>query len=299
MFNFIKSTFTTIISHVSNQLHNLFARTHIDEQALKELELLLLSADTGIKTTNIIIENLKRAAQQGMLSNGQQLHHELKKQLLALLPAQEFSASATVYLLVGINGSGKTTFAGKLAHALHTQDNTIMLIAADTFRAAAVEQLTIWADRTQATLVKGNPAQEPASVVFAGCEQFKKGNFDKLIIDTAGRLQTKTNLMQELAKIKRIIEKQLPEARICTLLTLDAMLGQNSFEQAKVFNECTTVDGIVLTKVDGTGKGGIVFSIMQELHIPVAYLSHGERLEQLQVFNGTEYVEQLITRKDT
>ena len=293
MFNFLKEAFNKIYSQVTSNLNSLFSRTHIDQEALTELQTLLISADTGVKTTKIIIENLKQKALQGNLSTGQQLHDALKEQLLSLLPNNLAHTHADVYLLVGINGSGKTTFAGKLAHNL-SSNNKVLLVAADTFRAAAVEQLSVWAQRSHVTIATGKPNQEPASVVFAGCEQFKNEQFQKLIIDTAGRLQTKANLMQELAKIKRIIEKQLPNAKICTLLTLDAMLGQNSFEQAKLFNECIKLDGIVLTKMDGTGKGGIVFSIAQELHIPIAYLSYGEHKEQLKIFNAQEYVEQLL-----
>jgi fused signal recognition particle receptor len=294
MFNFIKNTLKKVYSQITSQLQGLFSRTHIDEEALKELETILINADTGIKTTKTIIANLKAQAVQGALADGKQLHDALQQQLLQLLTARPADLVADIYLLVGINGSGKTTFAGKLANQLTAQGNSVMLVAADTFRAAAVEQLTVWAQRTGTTLVTGNPAQEPASVVFAGCEQFKKTGANKLIIDTAGRLQTKTNLMNELAKIRRIIEKQAPDARVCTLLTVDAMLGQNSFEQAKLFHECIKIDGIVLTKMDGTGKGGIVFSITQELGIPVAYISCGEGIEQLQPFDAQEYVTQLL-----
>lgn len=294
MFNFIKDALTKVYTQVSTKLRGLFTRTTIDEQTLKELELLLLSADTGVKTTKNIIEHLKLKAQQGNLQTGQQLHDTLQEQLLGILTTQSVDLQADVYLLVGINGSGKTTFAGKLAHQLHTSATPVMLIAGDTFRAAAVEQLTIWAHRTGTELFTGKPHQEPASVVFAGCQHFKDKQYKKLIIDTAGRLQTKTNLMNELTKIKRIIMQQLPDKKICTLLTIDAMLGQNSFEQAKLFNECIALDGIVLTKMDGTGKGGIVFSINQELKIPIAYLSFGEQLEHLKIFDAQHYVEQLL-----
>ena len=164
-----------------------------------------------------------------------------------------------VYLLVGINGSGKTTFAGKLANSFTKNGKRCLLAAADTFRAAAPEQLTEWSKKSDASLFTGTQNQDPASVVFGACDQYKKENFDTLIIDTAGRLQTKDNLMKELEKIKRIVAKQLPDHQVTTLLTIDAMLGQNSFSQAKIFNEATDVNGLVLTKMDGTGKGGIIF----------------------------------------
>jgi fused signal recognition particle receptor len=199
-----------------------------------------------------------------------------------------------VFVLVGINGSGKTTFAGKLAHKLKQEGNNVLLVAADTFRAAAPEQLTAWAQNIGVDIVLGTPNQDPAAVVFAGCERFKKENYDAIIIDTAGRLHTKTNLMNELAKIKRVITKQLPDKSITTLLTIDAMLGQNSFEQAKLFKECTDVNGIVLTKMDGTGKGGIVFAIAHQLHIPIAYISFGEQLDNIKLFDAQEYVHDLL-----
>ena len=197
---------------------------------------------------------------------------------------------------MGINGSGKTTFAGKLAYDLHKQGKKVLLVAADTFRAAAPEQLKQWAIRTGASIINGKEGQDPASVVFTGCEQFKSQGFDALIIDTAGRLQTKTNLMKELEKIHKIISRQLPNYTPCTLLTIDAMLGQNSFEQATLFNESTQLDGIVLTKMDGTGKGGIVFAITQQLGIPVAYIAYGEQPEQLKLFNAQEYVQELLNQ---
>jgi fused signal recognition particle receptor len=219
----------------------------------------------------------------------------LRSMLTAILKATpQPTSSSRVHLLVGINGSGKTTFAGKLAHFYKKQGKKVLLVAADTFRAAAPEQLTAWAQASDTPLVIGAPNQDPASVVFMGCEKFNKEQFDILIIDTAGRLQTKVNLMNELAKIKRIIQKQLPNETINTLLTIDAMLGQNSFEQAKLFKESTDVTSVVLTKMDGTGKGGIVFSIAQELAIPVAYISFGESNDQLASFNPEQYVEELL-----
>ena len=172
----------------------------------------------------------------------------------------------------------------------------MLLVAADNFRAAAPEQLKQWAERTHASIITGKEGQDPSSVVFAGCEQFKMQNFDTLIIDTAGRLQTKINLMKELEKIRKVIGRQLPNHSICTLLTIDSMLGQNSFEQATLFNESTQLDGIVLTKMDGTGKGGIVFAITQQLGIPVAYIAYGEQPEQLKVFNHQEYVQELLNQ---
>jgi fused signal recognition particle receptor len=204
------------------------------------------------------------------------------------------STNAQIYLLVGINGSGKTTFAGKLAHYYATQGKRVLLVAADTFRAAASAQLHIWAQQAGVTIVTGDAHQDPSSVIFAGCSRYINEKFDIFIIDTAGRLQTKTNLMHELAKIKKVITKQLPHSTVQTLLTIDAMLGQNSFEQAALFKECTSLSGIVLTKMDSTGKGGIVFAIAKELQIPVLYVSYGEKIDQMVPFDAPKYVQELV-----
>lgn len=295
MFSFIKNAFKKIFQQVTSKLATLFGRSHIDEETLKELEILLLSADTGVKTTRTIITELKKQCQDGSLQKGADLKDALKKILntiLASVPAP--NTTARVYVLVGINGSGKTTFAGKLAHHYKEKGKKVLLVAADTFRAAAPEQLTQWAAKSGVPIVLGKPNQDPASVVFTGCEQFKQNQADILIIDTAGRLQTKTNLMNELSKIKRIIDKQLPNEPVNVLLTIDSMLGQNSFEQAKLFKESTHVNGIVLTKMDGTGKGGIVFSITQELGIPIAYMTFGEQPNLFAPFNAENYVEELL-----
>lgn len=294
MFNFIKNALSKIYSHVTSKLQTLFARNTIDEETLRELELLLISADTGVKTTRTIIENLKKQWQTGKIQEGASLKQALEKELLAILNIQKTTPDCSVYLLVGINGSGKTTFAGKLAYNLAQQNKKVLFVAADTFRAAAPEQLKQWAQRTGASIIQGKEGQDPASVVFTGCQQFKTEGFDALIIDTAGRLQTKVNLMKELQKIRTIISKQLPDHTICTLLTVDAMLGQNSFEQATLFNESTNLNGIVLTKMDGTGKGGIVFAIAQQLGIPIQYVAYGEQPDQLKVFNAQEYVSDLL-----
>jgi fused signal recognition particle receptor len=297
MFSFIKQSLSKIYSAITEKAHALFGRSTIDQQTLAELELLLISADTGIKTTQKLIENLKKQANAGAITTGEQLKKALQEQLIQCLEivgkSPENKAdfkSGIAYLLVGINGGGKTTACSKLANMHKDQGEKVLLVAADTFRAAATEQLTEWANRLQIPIEIGTPNQDPSSVVFCGCERFNQEHFDTLIIDTAGRLQTKTNLMKELEKIKRIITRQLPDTKICTLLTIDAMLGQNSFEQATLFHESTQLDGIILTKMDGTGKGGIVFSISQELKIPIMYITFGEQISQIKHFDAREYV---------
>lgn len=294
MFSFIKDKLKKIYASVTSKLGTLFGKKTIDQATLKELEILLLAADTGVKTTRHIITQLEQQWHAGTIKEGTDLKKALSLLLLDILDQQQFHDDQTVTLLIGINGSGKTTFAAKRAHELAQQGKKVLLVAADTFRAAATEQLAQWAKSIGVDLVTGTDGQDPAAVVFAGCQKFKNENFDALIIDTAGRLQTKKNLMLELEKIKRVINKHLPDIPITTLLTIDSMLGQNSFEQAKLFNESTQVNGIVLTKMDGTGKGGIVFSIVNELHIPVAYISFGEQLDHYKIFDKQQYVQELL-----
>lgn len=293
VFGFLKNTLQKIYSTVTSPIKALFARP-IDEQALNDLEVILLSADTGIKTTKLIMEKVKNAWQHGSLKDGQDLKALLQEELLALLESEKFSNLSNVIVLVGINGSGKTTAAAKLGQLLKQQNKKILFVAADTFRAAATQQLERWAQQLNADIIIGTENQDPASVVFAGMQKYKTGNYDAVIIDTAGRLQTKVNLMKELEKIKRVIATQAPDQKITTLLTIDSMLGQNSFEQAKLFNESTPIDGVILTKMDGTAKGGIVFAISNELHIPVAYISFGEKAEQIKKFDASEYVQELL-----
>lgn len=279
---------------VTSQIINLFTSKQIDEKTLQELEAILLGADTGVKTTKKIMSILKEQWKSGIIQEGDDLKKALAHELLALLKDQKPPVITSLYLLVGINGSGKTTFASKLAHSLKKEGKRVLLVAGDTFRAAATQQLTEWAHKVGVEIFVGQQGQDPAAVVFQGCEKYKKEEFDALIIDTAGRLQTKTNLMKELEKIKRTITRCLPDELVTTLLTIDAMLGQNSFGQAQIFHECATLQGIVLTKMDGTGKGGIVFAIAQELGVPVAYLSYGEQPEALKLFDAQEYVSSLL-----
>ena len=294
MFGFIKSKLQKIYSQVTSKISALFAGNTLDENTLKELELILISADTGIKTTRVIIQNLKEKFQNGQLPEGMALKDALEHELLTILQAPQALPQSSIYLMVGINGSGKTTCCAKIAHSLMAHGKKVLLIAADTFRAAATQQLEQWAHKIQCPIITGTPGQDPAAVVFNGMQEYVRNNYDAVIIDTAGRLQTKINLMKELEKIKRVITKVVPNKSITTLLTIDAMLGQNSFEQAKLFNEAAAVNGIVLTKLDGTGKGGIVFGIAYELGIPTAFISFGEHVDQIKAFDAAEYVHDLL-----
>ncbi len=301
MFDFIKKNLQKIYSSITTSLLTIFSAKKISQESLQEIERILITADTGVITTKKIIASLNEQYTAGKIAEGSQLQQALEKELLLTLhQAGKPKTNSSIFLLIGINGSGKTTFAGKLAHSFTTQGKSCLLAAADTFRAAAPEQLKQWAMLSRSEIFIGTLNQDPAAIAFGACEKYKKDNTDILIIDTAGRLQTKENLMREIEKIKKVIQKQLPNQTIHTLLTVDAMLGQNSFEQAKVFHEAVQIDGIVLTKIDGTGKGGIIFSITQQLQIPIEYISYGEQMQDIKKFDAQEYVTNLVgSFKDT
>lgn len=305
MFGFIKDKLSKIYTTFTSKLAGIFKKETLDADAIKELENLLISADMGVKSTKKIITKLNQDFQDGKIKKGEDLKNALESLLIEQLHGKNLETQdCKVFVLVGINGSGKTTFASKLAHTFDSRSSLsmtggvgkkVLFVAGDTFRAAAVEQLNEWAKKLNVDIEIGKENQDPASVIFAGCERFKRENYDILIIDTAGRLQTKVNLMRELEKVKKVIVKQLPDSKICTLLTVDSMLGQNSLEQAKLFNESTNLDGIVLTKMDGTGKAGIAFAIVQELNIPIAFICFGEEVDKIKKFDAKEYVEQLLS----
>jgi fused signal recognition particle receptor len=296
MFQFLKEKIKKVYNNVTKKAISLFSRSTIDEDFFKELTVLLISADTGITTTTTIIEHLKQEVTAQRITTPEEIRLELEKQLISILQNHKvLDEMPEVTLLVGINGSGKTTFAGKIAHKIKSVGKKVLLVAGDTFRAAATEQLQEWGTKIGVEVFAGKQNQDPASVIFDACKEFKAGSYDHLIVDTAGRLQTKSNLMKELEKIKRIASKNLPDKKIHTWLTVDSMLGQNSFEQAKIFNKATSLDGIILTKFDGTGKGGIVFSITKELHLPIVYVTFGENVEALKSFSPEEYVQELFS----
>lgn len=293
MFDFFKNSLKKIYNSVTGKLQGIFGLTVIDSDVLSQLQKILLESDLGVQTTKVIIQNLEQAAKAGNLQTGVELKTLLEKQLCTALDLPKLELGKVI-LLVGINGSGKTTLASKLAYYYKMQGKKVLLVAADTFRAAAVNQLEEWANRLNLEMLQGLPNQDPAAVVYQGCEKFKNEQYDIVIIDTAGRLQTKTNLMQELGKIRRVVSKVLPNHAVSTLLTVDAMLGQNSLIQAQEFQKTIELNGVVLTKLDGTGKGGIVVAIAQQIHLPVVFISYGEQPEQLKLFDSKEYISGLI-----
>ncbi len=272
----------------------------IDEQVLAELEELLILSDIGVESAETIIDDLRKKSKELNASSPQEIIAILKNELIAILdgtlqnPQLTSPTKPYVISVVGVNGTGKTTTIGKLAQGFREQGKKVLVAAADTFRAAAIDQLEIWAERSGADTVHAQSGADPAAVAFDALKAALTRNIDILIIDTAGRLHTKTNLMAELSKIHRVLDRQLPGAPHEVLLVLDATTGQNGLSQARKFTEAVKVTGIVLTKLDGTAKGGIVFSIVKELGIPVRYLGLGEKIEDLEDFDPRQFVEALF-----
>ncbi len=276
------------------------ARTTIDDDVYDELEQILIEADLGVDTSLKLIEDMKRLAKERRIETPDALYDLLKEELTgALLPGDHTWVHAAVKpcvtLVVGVNGSGKTTTTGKLAAKLKAEGRSVMLGAADTFRAAAVEQLTIWSERASVPIVKHQDGADPAAVAYDATDAAIARGIDHLLIDTAGRLHTKVNLMEELRKVHRVIAKRMPDAPHEILLVLDATTGQNGLQQARIFTESIPVNGIVLTKLDGTAKGGIVIAIQRELGIPIKFVGVGEGIDDLQPFNPREFVDALFS----
>ena len=292
MINFIKKVY----EQFTTKANSIFSNNKLDNTFIKELYSLLISADTGVKTTNQIIEKLKIDIKNQKINNPQEAKKQLENLLINNLNKYQTEQELTpkVLLMVGVNGSGKTTFIAKFANLLKNNNKKILLVAGDTFRAAATEQLQNWAQKINIEIFIGKQNQDPASVIFEACKKFESEGFDHIIIDTAGRLQSKTHLMKELEKIKKTINKCLANKTIKTWLTIDAMLGQNSLTQAEIFHEATNLNGIVLTKLDGTGKGGVVFSITEKLQLPILYVTFGESIKDISHFKVEEYVKELL-----
>jgi fused signal recognition particle receptor len=280
------------------KVETLFTGRKIDEEALEELEEILISADVGTKAVGEIMITLREKVRRGEVKDADSLKEALKKEMVLILgqsyPLVIQGDRPFVILAVGVNGVGKTTTIGKLANRFRSQGLSVLLAAGDTFRAAGIEQLEIWADRANAQFVKHKSGSDPAAVAFDAIEAARHREIDVVIIDTAGRLHTKSPLMEELKKVKRVIEKAMPGAPQEILLVVDATTGQNALRQADIFNQAAGVTGIALTKLDGTARGGIVFAIRKDLGIPVRLIGIGEGLDDLRDFNPEEFVEALF-----
>lgn len=270
--------------------------SNISAEDLEELEIALLSADVGPKTTEKLLEEVKA---NWKLDPGERLSNLLKNSIISLFPPSfdivgRFLQGKWVILVIGVNGSGKTTTIGKLGKLLKDRGKSVIFVAGDTFRAAAIEQLEIWGERVGVPVIKHREGADPGAVAFDGLKSAKVRNIDIVIVDTAGRLHTKYNLMEELKKVKRVIEREREDYQLYTLLVIDATMGQNAINQAKIFNEALNIDGIAITKLDGTAKGGVVISIASELKIPVVLVGVGEGIEDMQSFNSKEFVDALF-----
>ncbi len=274
----------------------------IDDDFYEELEEILIMADLGINTTTAVIENLKAKVKEHKIRDPKECKNLLKASMREQMSlpdnAYEFENRKSVVLLIGVNGVGKTTSVGKLAGQLKDKGKKVMVAAADTFRAAAIEQLTEWAHRAHVDIIAQKEGSDPAAVIYDAVTAAKSRNVDVLICDTAGRLHNKKNLMEELRKIDRVIEREYPDAYRETLVVLDGTTGQNALLQAKQFNDVAEISGIVLTKLDGTAKGGIAIAIQSELKIPVKYIGVGEQIDDLQKFNPDDFINALFGKEE-
>lgn len=286
--NFVKKVETIVIGYAE-----------IDDNFLDDLEATMLTGDLGPKTTTYLMKEIRRGVTEGIINNTNEVMPFMEERITEMLGAQEEVLELhkpEVILVVGVNGVGKTTTIAKLAHYYAEQGKKVIIAAGDTFRAAASEQLSIWADRVGVSIVKHKEGADPAAVVFDACASALAKEADLVIVDTAGRLHTKVNLMEELKKIGRVADKQIPGAPHQTLLVLDGTTGQNAVSQAKLFGEAVPVTGIVVTKLDGTAKGGVVISIKEELGVPVRWIGVGEQMDDLRPFNAKEFANALFDK---
>ena len=267
----------------------------LDDEFYEELSDILIMADVGMETTELAVNRLKEKCKAEKIGDPARAREALKDILVDILKADPMRLSSPmVLIIIGVNGVGKTTSIGKLSSRLKAMGRRVVICAGDTFRAAAADQLSVWAERADVPIVKRTEGADPAAVVFDGVQAAKARHADVLIVDTAGRLHNKAHLMEELKKISRVVEREYPEAALSALLVIDATTGQNGLAQAKVFSEVAKLDGIILTKLDGTAKGGIAIAIRNELNLPVRYIGLGEKLDDMQPFDAREFVDAIF-----
>ena len=295
-FSKLKNALKKTREGLANALSNLFSKNKLGDDFYEELEEILISADISVTTAEDVVEEIRLEAKKEKLKDREFVTDLLKDVLEEkLTEAEELDVKyPAVIMLVGVNGVGKTTTVGKLANYFLSQKKSVTVAAADTFRAAAADQLTVWADRAKVRIVKHEEGSDPSAVVFDALTSAKAKGTDVVIIDTAGRLHVKANLMEELKKMSRVVERECPQANFYKLLILDATTGGNAVNQAQVFDEAVELDGIVLTKLDSSAKGGFVVSLCGELGIPVAFVGTGEKLEDIEKFNPEEFIEGLF-----
>ena len=298
-FDKLKQGLTKTKESINDKINNVFSNFRkVDEELLEELEEALIMSDMGVETSTQIISNLREKIKKEKIEESEQVKGALREEIEKILEkcdnSLKLETKPSVILVVGVNGVGKTTSIGKMAARLARDGKKVIVAAADTFRAAAVEQLEIWAQRAGAEVVKREEGVDPASVVFEAIRRTKESNADVLIIDTAGRLHNKKYLMDELNKIQKVVNKEMAEASKEVLLVIDATTGQNAISQVKAFKEQADITGIVLTKLDGTAKGGAVVGIVQENDIPVKFIGVGEQIDDMEIFNSKDFVKAII-----
>ena len=301
-FKRLKEGLSKTRNSIVDSFSSVFGASHIDDDFYEELEETFIMADMGYETTEKVIENLKERVKEARIKEPaackELIINIIRDQMMVDESAYDFEKKKSVILVIGVNGVGKTTTIGKLAAQYKKSGKKVLIAAADTFRAAAIDQLKTWADRAGVEMISHNEGADPAAVVYDAVSAAKARNTDILLIDTAGRLHNKKNLMDELAKMRRIISRDYPDENVESLIVLDGTTGQNALEQARQFSNVTEIDGIVITKLDGTAKGGIAIAIQAELNVPVKFIGIGEKIDDLQRFDPSAYVEALFSGFD-
>ncbi|MBQ8426225.1 MAG: signal recognition particle-docking protein FtsY [Clostridia bacterium] len=296
LFSKLKSVLSKTRDGIAKKLNDLFAKNKLGEEFYEELEDILISSDVSVKTTMEIVDEIRDTAIKEKCKDKEYVINLLKTELFETLDYAdklEFKSPAVI-MVVGVNGVGKTTTIGKLANKLVKEKKSVTIAAADTFRAAAADQLSVWADRAKVRIIKHEEGADASAVVFDAISSCKAKNTDVLIIDTAGRLHVKSNLMEELKKMDRVVKREYPNANFYKLIVLDATTGQNAYNQVEVFKDAVGIDGIILTKLDGTAKGGFIISLSYELEVPVAFVGTGEKIDDIEDFDAKDFVESLF-----